>query len=238
MTFFIFGDSNSARWGSTPRPTELPWSSRYGTRLVGEVAASALIRNYAIGGQRMHYCKGQSAVPGVSWPAIETYAPDVVASNPLPDKAILCAGTNDLPVETTPDAELQDLYTSYEVLDELMRNLGVTLYVVGVVPMRVTGMVSQTTYNQREPRRQALNQRLRTTFGPRFLDPTVLQDSSGQLATAYSYTDGLHISDYAHDVLARALPLAWGDPATPLRAAEASSPPQDAPTPQDAPRGA
>ncbi len=215
--FYIFGDSNSAIWGSTPRPTEIPWPNRYATRLVGDVAGAQLVRNYAIGGQRMHYCRGQAAQPGVSWPAIETYGPESLAgaaasSTPMFTRAVLCAGTNDVPVEATPDAEIQDLYAAFDIFDETVRDRwGITLYVIGVVPMRVQGLVPQATWNVREPRRQALNQRLRTVFGPsgRYLDPAMLEDSTRQLDARFAYSDGLHVNEFGHDRLTQAIPLAW-----------------------------
>lgn len=213
--FLMFGDSNSAVWPGTPRATDEVWPSRYAVRVAGETVGLPLLRNYSVGGMRMHYCKGQSAQPGVSWPAIETFAPDTLtalaaAGGPVPTKCLLMAGTNDLSPDGTPDAELQDFYAAYDVFDETLRDRwGITVYVVGVIPMRVTGIVSQATFNIRDPRRQALNQRLRTNFGDRYLEPSCLADSTGQLDARFAWSDGLHMNEWGHVQLSQAIPLSW-----------------------------
>ncbi|WP_282946937.1 SGNH/GDSL hydrolase family protein [Cellulomonas endometrii] len=211
-TIRVYGDSNSSMWGTNPGPGQ-PWPTRFGTRLVGEAACPARVVNRAIGGQQMHLCRAKTS----PHPAIESYAvTDLIAAEraqQLPGLVMLCAGTNDLDVSVTPDAELEDLLASYETLDETIRSRwGVPLLVISVLPMRVGGMLSQAVWEQREPRRQRVNTRLRTLFGPtgRFFDAdTVIGEGmTGGVQTWSPYVyDALHLNWMGHVRLADALPL-------------------------------
>lgn len=211
---FIYGDSNSVQWTDTPNPGR-PWTSRFGTRLVGDAAAPTVFVSRALGGQRMHLCRGQVVVPGVSWPTIETYAvTDLTAAEAraaLPTQVWVMAGTNDLDATTTPDAEMEDLMTSYTVLATTCHERwGIPMRVLSIPPMHIGGMMSQTNFNFREVRRKQVNQRNRTVFGPTGwftdVDP-VLVDVTGQLLTPFRYGDGLHINAQGHVAISDSLPL-------------------------------
>lgn len=205
---YVYGDSNSAQWASSPNPGT-PWPSRLGTRIVGDQAAGTVVVNRAIGGQRMHYARGQAEVPGQSWPAIETYAPQDLGTF-RPAAVILSAGTNDIPTEVLPSSEIPDLVSAFEAFDEWLAARGVPLFVLSIFPMRVTGIVDGATFNARDLRRLAVNQSLRTRFAPksRFIDADpVLMGSTGQLVSYGSWGDGLHLSAYGHVLVADLLPV-------------------------------
>lgn len=220
MTIWVYGDSNSVQWDAakTPNPG-IPWPSLYGARIAGQGASSSLLLSRAIGGMRMHYCRGQGPVPGTLWPAIEQYAIDDLTAafrRGIPPTAVwLMAGTNDLDPVSTPDAEIPDLHESYVAFQRnLWRLWGLRLSVVSVLPMYPTGILDWNAWSVRESRRKALNQRLRTVFAPSGdfldLDPS-MTDGNGALLTQHQLGDGLHINAAGHATVANAIPQNWGN---------------------------
>lgn len=212
MSAVVFGDSNSSpQWITGARP----WPRRLGDRLAGEVAGEALVRSCAIGGSQVHIARGRSAtVPPVETHALATLA-RAEQDGTLPGSVIVCGATNDLPVETIPPAEWGDVALAFQTLDTTLRERwGIPMYVISCLPMRVGGMLSQQVWEQREPRRLALNASLRTMFGPtgRFLDAdTVVGEGlsgSVQLWSPYVH-DALHLNRCGHVALADAIPLGW-----------------------------
>lgn len=210
MTVAIaYGDSLTAQvW-----PDIQAWPQRYASRLAGETSGAVL--NRGLGGQRMHHCRGQAAVPGVEWPAGERWVPDDLAmleagGLTLPPVVIVAYGVNDIPIEATPDGEFDDLLAAWEVMDETLRNRwGIALHVLSVPPMRVQGIVSAATRAVREPRRRELNQRLRTLFDPsgRYHHLGGLEQADGQTRPECAHPDGLHLSAWGQVVIADTLPL-------------------------------
>lgn len=161
----------------------------------------------------MHLCRNKTS----PFLPVEVHAVNELvaaeACGNLPDLAVLCVGTNDLDISVTPEAEFEDLLESYETLgDTLSARWEIPLYVISVMPMRVGGMLSQSVWEQREPRRQRVNNRLRTLFGPtgNFFDAdsVVGEGVSGgiQLWSPFVY-DALHLNWMGHVRLSDGLPL-------------------------------
>lgn len=210
----VVGDSNSAPpWIPLRSGKVRPWWQRLGDRLAGEVDGATLVQSAAIGGSQVHLSRGRTSPV----PPVETHAISVLESREqtgnLPGLLIVCGGTNDLAVETTPTADLGDLALAFQILADTARDRwGIETYVISTLPMRVGGILSQAVWEQREPRRLALNQTLRTAFAPsgRFLDAdTVIGEGvTGGVQIWWPYVhDALHPNAYGHMGLADALPL-------------------------------
>lgn len=201
----VFGDSNST---AIPPCGGKPWPELLGERVGCEVV------NRANGTQRMHAIRGERPL----YTPIETYAVTVLEAAEqecaLPDRVLLCAGTNDLP-DSMPESEVEDWLASYHVLDRTLRERwDLDLRVVSILPMRVGGILSQAVFTARDARRVRANNRLRTYFGPtgRFFDAdTVIGEGIGtsvQIWHPYVHDWG-HINQAGHARLAGALPAGW-----------------------------
>lgn len=206
----VVGDSNSAPpW----IPNVRPWWQRLGDRLAGEAEGATLVRTAAVGGSQIHLARGRTApVPPVERHAITTLE-RLEAEGSLPSGLIICGGTNDLPIETTPTAELDDLALAFDAICDTVRDRwGIATYVISCLPMRVGGILSQATWLEREPRRLRLNQTLRTMFAPsgRFFDADAAIGegiSPGvQIWSPYVH-DALHLNAGGHTRLSDCLPL-------------------------------
>lgn len=206
----VVGDSNSAPpWIRDCRP----WWQRLGDRLVGERDGATAVQCAAIGGSQLHMAAGRT--PTI--PPVETHALDVLAqleaAGTLPGLLMVCGGTNDLAVEYVPQAEWPDVALSVENLAETVRNRwDIPTFVISCLPMRVGGILSQQVWEQREPRRRALNASLKTVFGPSgmFFDaePVVGEGMSGSVQIWSPYVhDALHLNTFGHLAIGDRLPL-------------------------------